>query len=51
MHNIARLAGKRVTVYVNLKKVVTILVSRTGRAHREWSTHRAQAVRALHLGR
>jgi hypothetical protein len=44
VNNIARLAGKRVTVYVNLKKVGTILVSSTGRAHREWSTEHGQSV-------
>jgi hypothetical protein len=42
--HIAKLAGKRVTVFVNGKKVGTMLVSSTGRAHREWDTERGQFV-------
>jgi hypothetical protein len=42
--HIAKLAGKRVTVFVNFKKVGTMRVSSTGRAHREWDTERGQYV-------
>lgn len=41
---IGRLAGKRVTVYIAGKKIGTMLVSRRGRAEREWSTARGQFV-------
>lgn len=37
-------AGKRVTVYVNYKKVGTMYVNRYGVAHREWDTDRGQYV-------
>lgn len=42
--HIAKLAGKRVSVFVNGKKVGTMLVSSTGRAHREWDTEHGQFV-------
>jgi len=48
--NVIRLAGKRVTVYVSTHKVGTMLVSSTGRAHREWDTERGQAVPAASVG-
>ena len=41
---ISGLAGKRVTVYINGKRIGTTLVSRRGRAEREWSTARRQYV-------
>lgn len=40
----ARLRGHRVTVFVNLKKVGTMLVNSSGHASREWSTERGQSV-------
>lgn len=40
----ARLRGHRVTVYVNLKKVGTMLVNSSGHASREWDTRRGQFV-------
>lgn len=42
--HIAKLAGKRVTVFVNFKKVGTMRVSSIGGAHREWDTDRGQYV-------
>ncbi|HZC52083.1 MAG TPA: hypothetical protein VE441_06260 [Mycobacterium sp.] len=42
VRHIARLAGKRVTVYVNYKKVGTMPVNSSGVAHREWDTERGQ---------
>jgi hypothetical protein len=39
-----RLRGHRVTVYVNLKKVGTMLVNSSGHASREWNTERGQFV-------
>lgn len=44
VRHIAKLAGKRVTVYVNYKKVGTMLVNGYGVAHREWDTDRGQYV-------
>lgn len=44
VRHIAKLAGKRVSVYVNYKKVGTMLVNRYGVAHREWDTERGQYV-------
>jgi hypothetical protein len=44
VRHIAKLAGKRVTVYVNYKKVGTMLVNQYGTAHREWDTNRGQYV-------
>jgi len=44
VRNIARLAGKRVTVYVSGSKVGTIRVRAAGVAHREWDTERGQFV-------
>lgn len=39
-----RLHGHRVTVYVNLKRVGTMLVNSSGHASREWDTRRGQFV-------
>jgi hypothetical protein len=39
-----RLHGKRVTVYVNRKKVGTMRVNSSGHASREWDTDRGQSV-------
>jgi hypothetical protein len=44
VHHLGRLAGKRVTVYVNYKRVGTMLVNRYGNAHREWKTAWGQYV-------
>lgn len=41
---IGRLAGQRVTVFINGKKIGAMAVSRRGRAEREWSTARGQFV-------
>ena len=42
--NVKRLAGKRIVVYVSRVKVGTMVVSRAGRAHREWKSERGQHV-------
>lgn len=47
---IRRLAGHRVTVVVSGRKVGTMLVSSTGRAHRDWSTSRGQSVPSATVG-
>jgi hypothetical protein len=47
---IRRLAGRRVTVYVNGRKVGTMRVSSTGRAHRDWSTSHGQSVPSATAG-
>ena len=44
VHHIARLAGHRVIVYVNYKKVGTMYVNRYGNAYREWRTSWGQYV-------
>ena len=48
--HISRLAGKRVTVFVSGRKVGTMLVSSTGRAHREWDTEDGQFVPVTSVG-
>jgi hypothetical protein len=48
--NVKSLAGQRVTVIVNFKKVGTMLVSSTGRAHREWDTEHGDFVPLATVG-
>jgi hypothetical protein len=48
--HISRLAGKRVTVVVGGHRVGTMLVSSTGRAHREWDTEHGQYVPVTSAG-
>ena len=48
--HISRLSGKRVTVVVGGHTVGTMLVSSTGRAHREWDTEHGQFVPVTSVG-
>lgn len=50
VNHISSLSGKRVTVLVGGHKVGTILVSSTGRAHREWDTDNGQSVPVASVG-
>jgi hypothetical protein len=47
---ISRLAGRRVTVYINGRKVGTMRVASRGRAHRDWSTAHGQSVPSARAG-
>jgi hypothetical protein len=47
---ISRLAGQRVGVYVDGRKVGTMRVSTRGRAHREWSTSHGRSVPSARAG-
>lgn len=44
VRNVARLAGKQIVVSVNGRKVGMMLVTRAGRAHREWKSEHGQYV-------
>ena len=50
MTGISRLAGQRVTVYLNRHKIGTMRVSSRGRAHRDWSTSHHQSVPSAGAG-
>ena len=47
---IRQLAGRRVAVSINGRKVGTMLVSSTGRAHRDWSTSHGESVPSARAG-
>ena len=44
------LAGRRVAVYISGRKIGTMRVSSTGRAHRDWSTSHGQSVPSASAG-
>jgi hypothetical protein len=44
VHNISRLAGKHVTVFIGGKKLGRLAVSNSGNAHRHWATWNGQQV-------
>lgn len=44
VHNISRLAGKDVTVFIDGKKLGRLAVSNSGNAHRHWATRNGQQV-------
>lgn len=50
MSHLGTLAGRRVVVFVGLKKVGLVLVSFTGHAQREWDTDHGQSVPLARAG-
>lgn len=44
VHNISRLAGKHVTVFIDGNKLGRVAVSNLGNAHRHWATWNGQRV-------